>query len=99
MEALFEIAEEMVRQSSLPCTGCRYCVSRCPQGLDIPNLLDLYNEHCFTGGGFIAPMALAAVPQEKQPSACVGCRGCETVCPQRIEISAAMADFTARLSA
>lgn len=99
MGALFEIAEEMVRKSSLPCTGCRYCVSRCPQGLDIPKLLELYNEHCFTGGGFIAPMALTAVPQEKHPSACAGCRGCEAVCPQRIEISAAMADFAAKLSA
>lgn len=68
-------------------------------GLCGHTVIDLYNEHCFTGGGFIAPMALAAVPQEKQPSACVGCRGCETVCPQRIAISAAMADFTARLSA
>ena len=60
-------------------------------------LLELYNEHNFTGGGFIAPMALMAVPQEKHPSACVGCRGCEAVCPQQLGIAEAMADFAAKL--
>ncbi|MDO5116589.1 MAG: aldo/keto reductase [Synergistaceae bacterium] len=98
MNALFEIAEGMVSRSALPCTACRYCVSHCPQRLDIPMLLELYNEHCFTGGGFLAPMALMAVPDDKKPSACVGCRGCEAVCPQQIKISAALADFAAKLA-
>lgn len=95
-KALLEIAEGM-RNNLLPCTACRYCVSHCPKGLDIPRLLELYNEHSFTGGGFIAPMALMAVPEEKHPSACVGCRRCEQVCPQQIRISEAMADFAGKL--
>ena len=98
MDALLDLADQMVKKIVLPCTACRYCVSHCPQGLDIPDLLALYNEHCFTQGGFIAPMALSAIPQEKQPSACVGCRSCEAVCPQQIKISEAMADFSAKLN-
>lgn len=97
MQALLKIAEGMVKKIALPCTACHYCVSRCPKGLDIPGLLALYNEHCFTGGGFIAPMALSAVPEDKLPSACIGCRSCEAVCPQQIRISEAMADFAERL--
>ena len=97
MEALLAIAKEMTQKIALPCTACHYCVSHCPQGLDIPRLLELYNEHCFTGGGFIAPMALAAVPEDKLPSACLGCRSCEAVCPQQIKISEAMADFAKKL--
>ena len=97
MEALLAIAKEMTQKIALPCTACHYCVSHCPQGLDIPRLLELYNEHCFTGGGFIAPMALAAVPEDKLPSACLGCRSCEAVCPQQIKISEAMADFAQKL--
>ncbi len=97
LEAIYAIAEGMVKKIVLPCTACRYCTTHCPQGLDIPNLLALYNEHCFTQGGFIAPMALKAVPEDKQPSACIGCRSCEAVCPQNIKISEAMADFTAKL--
>ena len=97
-DTLLGIAEEMI-QKILPCTACRYCTAHCPKGLDIPKLLELYNEHCFTGGGFIAPMALMAMPQEKHPSACIGCRSCEAVCPQQIKISEAMADFHEKLKA
>lgn len=97
MEGLLEVAADMTGRIALPCTTCRYCTSHCPKGLDIPGLLALYNEHAFTGGGFIAPMALMAVPEEKKPSACIGCRSCEKVCPQQIKISEAMADFVSKL--
>ena len=96
METLLSVADGMLN-GTLPCTACHYCVSHCPQGLDIPALLELYNEHNFTGGGFIAPMALMAIPKEKHPDACVGCRSCEEVCPQQIKISEAMADFAEKL--
>ena len=95
--ALQDIADDMLKEKVLPCTVCHYCTSHCPQGLDIPELLKLYNEHAFTGGGFIAPMALSAIPDDKKPSACIGCRSCEAVCPQQIKISEAMADFSEKL--
>ena len=95
-DRVLEIASDMLK-NVVPCTNCRYCVEYCPQGLDIPRLIKLYNEHAFTGGGFIAPMALSRVEADKQPSACVGCRSCEAVCPQQIKISEVMADFTRRL--
>lgn len=90
-EALLGIADRMV--NGVPCTACHYCTSHCPQEIDIPFMLNLYNEHKFTDGGFIAPMALSVVPKDRQPSACVGCRSCEAVCPQQIKISEALADF------
>ena len=97
MKNLLGIADSMLEKKVLPCTACHYCVSHCPQELDIPELLNLYNEHCFTEGGFIAPMALSSYPEEKKPSACIGCRSCEAVCPQQIKISEAMADFAEKL--
>lgn len=97
--ALDTIAREMLAKTSLPCTACRYCTSHCPKHLDIPELIKLYNEHRFTGGGFIAPMGVSALAEEKRPSACIGCRSCEKVCPQQIKISEMMKDFTARLNA
>ena len=96
--ALLGIAGDMVKKIVLPCTACRYCTSHCPQGLNIPELLALYNEHCFTKGGFIAPMAVSAIPEDKRPNACIGCRSCEAVCPQQIKISEAMADFSRMLN-
>ena len=99
MDTVLAIADEMLGKTALPCTACHYCVSHCPKQLNIPSLLDLYNEHCFTGGGFLAPMALMAIPKDKHPDACIGCRSCEAVCPQQIKISEAMADFAAKLEA
>ncbi len=97
MKTLLDIAAGMVGKNSVPCTACHYCVSHCPQELDIPRLLELYNEHSFTGGGFIAPMVVGTLPEDKRPSACVGCRSCEAVCPQQIKVSEVMADFAERL--
>lgn len=97
MSALLDIAEKMLSVGTVPCTACHYCVSHCPQGLNIPDLLALYNEHAFTGGGFIAPMALGALPEEKRPQACLQCRSCEQVCPQQIKISEVLEDFAAKV--
>ena len=97
MDALLGIAKKMLSVNTVPCTACHYCVSHCPQGLDIPHLLSLYNEHLYSGGGFIAPMALSALPDDKKPQACLQCRSCEQVCPQQIKISEALADFAAKL--
>ncbi len=93
MTTLLEMAKAMTSRIALPCTACRYCTSHCPQGLDIPHLLSLYNEHAFSGGGFLAPMALAAIEEDKRPQACIGCRSCEQVCPQEIRIGEAMEKF------
>ena len=97
MAALLDIAKQMLSVGTVPCTACHYCVSHCPQELDIPHLLALYNEHAYTGGGFIAPMALGALPEEKRPQACLQCRSCEEVCPQQIKISEVLADFAEKL--
>lgn len=94
---LVRYADEETRKGGLPCTACHYCTSHCPQELPIPELIDLYNEHKITGGGFIAPMAVGSMPKEKRPANCIGCRRCEQVCPQRIKISEMMKDFTAMI--
>ena len=96
-KTLLAVADSMTGRTSVPCTACRYCTTHCPQGLDIPALLELYNEFTFTGGGFIAPMRIAQLPAEQKPSACLACRSCEAVCPQQIKISEALADFSAKL--
>lgn len=94
MKKLLEIAHGMLQGNVLPCTSCRYCTAHCPKGIDIPKILALYNEHTFTGGGFIAPMAISALPDDKKPSACIGCKSCEAVCPQQLKIAEAMSNFS-----
>ena len=80
----------------VPCTSCRYCTEYCPQGLDIPKLLNLYNEQVFSGGGFIVSMNLSSMDESKRPSACISCGACQSVCPQGIKIPEILADFVSR---
>ena len=96
-EVLKTIGHDMISGNVLPCTACRYCTEKCPMGLDIPMLIDLYNEHSVTGGGFIPAMRLDTLPVDKKPSACIGCKACEAVCPQNIKISEAMDDFSKKM--
>ena len=90
---IMKIAHKRAGKGTVPCTACRYCTSHCPMELDIPRLIELYNEHKYSGGGFIAPMALSAMPDNKKPSACISCQSCEAVCPQQIKIHEVMAEF------
>ncbi|MDE7271475.1 MAG: aldo/keto reductase [Lachnospiraceae bacterium] len=94
---LIEHVDIETKQGGLPCTACHYCTSHCPRKLPIPELIALYNEHKLSGGGFIAPMAVGSMPEEKRPANCIGCKGCEQVCPQQIKISGMMAEFTAMI--
>ena len=96
-DILYALGRKMTEKNPLPCTGCKYCTEYCPMELDIPYIIELYNNYKFTTGGFIAPRETAVMPDEKKPSACIGCRACEGVCPQGIKISEMMADFTSRL--
>ena len=98
MELILGVADDMIRKTTVPCTGCHYCVSHCPRELDIPFLLKLYNEAMVSGSGaFIAPMALASVDAEKQPECCIGCHSCEKVCPQTIQIPDALHSFAQKM--
>ncbi|MCQ2563646.1 MAG: aldo/keto reductase [Mogibacterium sp.] len=83
---------------TVPCTACKYCMSKCPMGLEIPRILELYNEHAYSEGGFIAPMAMANWEADKLPSACIGCGACAAVCPQQIDIPGTMSKFAEMLA-
>lgn len=78
--------------TTVPCTACRYCVDKCPMGLDIPLLISGYNDAKYQSA-FTVPMLLESLPDNKLPTACIGCASCERMCPQNIEISKIMKDF------
>ena len=91
---LLAIAEGM--KDSVPCTACRYCMSECPMGLNIPMLISTYNELRFSPAMNIS-MRLEGLPPEKQPSACLACGKCAKMCPQQIDIPEVMKDLAAKL--
>ena len=85
---LLEIAEGL--KGAVPCTRCRYCCDGCPQELDIPMLIHAYNDLKFSGRNMMISMQFDALPEEKLPSACIGCGACAAVCPQGIDIPSIM---------
>lgn len=92
-DTLFDVAREMTAIGTLPCTSCRYCVEYCPQGLNIPWIIELYNDQIYEGEKLHMPRVLLATSENKRPSACLSCRACERVCPQGIKISEMMTEF------
>jgi predicted aldo/keto reductase-like oxidoreductase len=90
-ETLREVVKVINSVPRIPCTGCRYCVDNCPQKLNIPFLMHVYNDFLAyrqkAGSGMPFMEATAG---GRFPSTCVGCRVCESHCPQHIEISEIM---------
>lgn len=86
MKAIADLAASMVNPNIEPCTACRYCTSHCPNQIDIPLMISLYNEAMVTGADWRQMMALNAIDKSCWPQACVGCGTCESVCPQSLKI-------------
>lgn len=81
--ALMKVAASL--HSPVPCTGCRYCCEGCPMELDIPTLIAAYNDFSL-GFSFTPLMRVETLPEDKRPSACIGCGACEGICPQGLPI-------------
>ena len=69
------------------CTGCRYCLGVCPQGLTVHMLMGYYQGHEI----FKLPEAtkrLASIHKNARldPNKCVKCEKCVEVCPQKLPI-------------
>ena len=85
-------------KGTVPCTACRYCMEKCPQQLEIPRIIELFNEHIYSDGGFIGVMGVEAMDEGRRPSDCIGCGACAAVCPQQIDIPGTMSKFTELLA-
>ncbi len=74
----------------IPCTGCAYCVSGCPQNIAIPRYFSLYNadkqevkEKGWTPQGeYYKRLTLSF----GKASDCIACGQCEGICPQHLPI-------------
>ncbi len=83
----------------VPCTACRYCCEACPQGLNIPRLISMYNEINYDKSLGSLSFTLNAMSEKEMPSACLGCRACEKLCPQSIKIPEVLRRFNEALQA
>ncbi len=88
------VQEQYLDYGLVGCTGCGYC-QPCPQGVAIPEILALYNEHYRRRGDEAAQSQIVSkrketVPAEKWATACAKCGECEEKCPQQLPIRAVL---------
>ena len=70
----------------IPCTGCRYCMP-CPNGVNIPRVLELYNDATMYNDDRLVRNAYQWVEEKERADLCTECGQCENLCPQGIAIS------------
>lgn len=91
-DALHSRLQEILRNVRHFCTGCGYC-GECPQGIAIPEVLEVYMNYLVPG---LRAEALPVIKARKgdarfDPAACTACKQCEAKCPNRIPVSDLMA--------
>jgi predicted aldo/keto reductase-like oxidoreductase len=59
----------------------------CPQGVEIPSILGLYNEYYMSGqSDEVKKKYWEQITEESHSSNCVSCGVCEEQCPQELPI-------------
>jgi len=91
-----KVVDMMKGIATIPCTRCRYCVSACPQGIDIPGAFEIYNDLLLFGDRSRAERKYKRI-EDGRPSACIACGSCMEHCPQHIRIPDRLKDVTAEL--
>ena len=87
-EAVYDRVRDAWHQMvKVPCTACAYCMP-CPMQVNIPEVFRLYNETARSSSPQNWLYTAILVNSGEDVSKCIGCRLCESKCPQFIEIAA-----------
>jgi predicted aldo/keto reductase-like oxidoreductase len=69
------------------CTGCRYCMGACPEGLPVFQMMGLLQLHEVFRLSSAAPqIARLHGSERRSPTKCVACGACVEACPQEIPV-------------
>ena len=95
--ALERCAKIIRSDTAVACTGCRYCVAGCPKDIPIPDFFTLYNEYRRNpmDDWKIQPAYDVLAKKFNKASACLGCRTCDDLCPQRLSAAQYIAEVAA----
>ena len=89
-ELLEQVMLILAKESTIQCTGCKYCLDDCPQNIKIDNCISIYNDVKKGAAKWNQSSLYGAIPKSQQASACTSCGLCVPRCPQAIDIPAAL---------
>ncbi|MEM9176209.1 MAG: aldo/keto reductase, partial [Myxococcota bacterium] len=98
-EDLALLARYVARNAGTSCLiGCGDCVSSCPAGVDVPDVMRMRMYDLDYGQPAIARREYARL--ERNAAACLGCSGqpCATACPSGVDIAGLARDTHRRLA-
>ena len=84
--ALAQAVAALRAAPTIPCTNCRYCVKECPQGVLIPECLQLLNMDIMLDNHDFVKSNYTWRTRAGHASECIQCGSCEAMCPQHIDI-------------
>ena len=99
--ALVQKAADIINGSiAIPCTGCAYCINKCPKNIAIPKYFALYNadmQELKTKVWTAQTMLYNHFSEQYgKASNCIECGQCEKMCPQHLPIREWLKKVTAR---
>jgi predicted aldo/keto reductase-like oxidoreductase len=83
---MLQAKEERRKFFNIPCTACNYC-NICPQQIAIPAIFKAMNRYGMGEESSGKKDYKAITEQGNVGDQCIGCKACEGICPQHIEIS------------
>ena len=94
-EGIAKVVEILHSKKLISCTGCKYCMERCPMGIKIPKLFSCLNGRELYRSWNAAYYYSVHTKKGGLASSCLGCGLCEEVCPQHLPIRELLRDVAA----
>jgi predicted aldo/keto reductase-like oxidoreductase len=93
-ELIARVRDAYKARTAVSCTGCGYCLP-CPSGINIPLVLSCVNNAALfenVAGERIGYNIEVALGHSAKASDCTECGQCESVCPQKVQVIAELAN-------
>ncbi len=97
LKLIERIRSAFLKRTAVPCTKCDYCMP-CPKGVNIPWILELYNNGIIYSDMPGSRFAYGRfVPEAQRANLCNQCGQCEEKCPQGIKPGKLMSSIHEKL--
>lgn len=92
-EILKQVTDIIEENTQIKCTACGYCLSSCPQSINIAHIFKLYNSQKLLNQTHSIGMYYRNFTSlNNKASDCIECGNCVNICPQKIDIPMKLKD-------